>query len=320
VTVRASLLFALAVLTAACGSSASTSTTVTAPTSTRCEATVSPSTSTFGPSGGTGTLTVVVARECGWRATTSAAWVTFTTGTAGQGDGTVGYRVSENADPANRQASISVADRAVPLSQQGIPCQYTLEGVPSTLSEAGGQAIIGLRTHAACSWTARSESSFATVAPASGTGNAQLNVTVSGNAGAERPVVLTIAGERVTMMQRPAAGPTPAPAPAPNPPAPTPSPTPSPAPTPTPAPPPAPTPPPSPLPTPVQEIKLSGPIDALSGICPLWRFELSGRTVLTTLTTTYEKGPCTRMKNGTRIDVEGWVLSDGTVRADRVRF
>ena len=111
-TVRTPLLFVLAVLTAACGSSATTSTTVTSPTSSRCEATVTPSATSYGPAGGTGTLNIIVARECTWRASSPASWIAFTTSVEGQGDGTVGYRVNENGDPVARQASISVADRA----------------------------------------------------------------------------------------------------------------------------------------------------------------------------------------------------------------
>jgi hypothetical protein len=32
------------------------------------------------------------------------------------------------------------------------------------------------------------------------------------------------------------------------------------------------------------------------------------------------KGPCSRVANGVKIDVDGWLMSDGTVRADRVRY
>jgi hypothetical protein len=326
VTVRTPLLFVLAVLTVACGSSATTSTTVTSPTSSRCEATVSPSATSFGPSGGTGTLNIVVARECTWRATSPVGWIAFTTTTEGQGDGTVGYRVSENADPVPRQASVSVADRSVPLSQQGSPCLYTLVGVPSTMSGQGGQALIDLRAHAACSWTARSESSWAQVTPTSGSGTAQLRVSVSANAGAERLVSLTIAGQPVIVTQQSGAA---VPVPAPPSPTPTPGPTPTPTPTPTP-PPPSPTPTPTPTPTPppptptsptpVREITLSGEISAVTGVCPTWRFSLESLTVYTTVTTTYEKGPCSRIKDGIKLDVEGWLMSDGTVRADRIRF
>jgi hypothetical protein len=125
-----------------CGRSATTSTNITAPTSTRCQATVAPSVTAFGPAGGTGTLSIGVDRECPWRAVSPASWITFTSAVDGQGQGSVSYRVAENLDPLPREANVSVADRQVPLSQQPAPCRYTLGGIPSGFSERGAQAEI----------------------------------------------------------------------------------------------------------------------------------------------------------------------------------
>lgn len=313
---RPTLLLSLTLAVAACGSSATTSTSVTAPASGRCEATVTSSTSSFGPGGGTGNLTVSVDRECAWRAVTPVAWIAFTSGTDGQGPGTIGYRVSENADPVARQAMLSVADRQVSLSQQAAPCRYTISGLPPVIGEQGGESPIALTTHAACAWTARSESTWATISPAEGTGNAALRLIVTANAGAERPVDLTIAGERFTATQS-AAAPAPAP-PAPAPPSPSP---PSPAP---PTPPPPSPQPPGPLPplspTPVREVHFDGRVQQMSGSCPVLRFAIDERAVYTTESTSFEKGPCSRVANGVKVDVRGWLMSDGTVRADRIRF
>jgi hypothetical protein len=308
VTFRGPLLFALAVVAAGCGSSASTSTTITSPTSTRCEANVSSSATSFGPSGGNGTINVTVARECAWQATSAASWVTFTGATDGQGDGTVGFRVGQNADPVARQAAVSIAGRSVSLSQQGPPCVYTLGSVPASISEQGGQSQIDLQTHAACSWTARSESAWASITPTSGSGSAQLRITVAANSGSDRPVVFTIATHQVTTTQRGAPAPAPAPPPTPTPTPPPPSPTPT------------PTPPPPSAPVPVLSVTLTGDVASLTGSCPNWTFSLGIESVFTTNSTNYERGPCTRMKNGERITVNGWLMSDATVRADQIRF
>ena len=186
---RAPLLFLLALTSAACGSSATTTSTITSPASSRCEANVSNSSSSFGPGGGTGTLSVSVARECSWRAISPASWITFTTNAEGQGDGTVGYRVAENGDPVTRQAILSVAERQVPLTQQGPPCQYTIGGVPASIGRQGGEASIALTTHGACSWTALSETAWSSITPTSGAGAAILRVVVAANPGGERPGV-----------------------------------------------------------------------------------------------------------------------------------
>jgi hypothetical protein len=47
---------------------------------------------------------------------------------------------------------------------------------------------------------------------------------------------------------------------------------------------------------------------------------LENRTVYTTITTTYDKGPCSRIKDGIKLEVDGWLMSDGTVRADQISY
>lgn len=327
------------VAAAGCGSSASTSTNITAPTSNRCEATVAAPPSAFGPAGGSGTLTITVARECAWRAITPNAWVTFTSAVEGQGDGSVAFRVAENPDPVSRQASISVADRQVTLAQQAAPCRYTVSPPPTAITEKGGEAAITVATHAACQWTASAEQPWATVAPAQGQGPATIRVTVQPNGGPARETAVVVAGERVALQQvastpappapvPPTPTPTPGPAPpappppTPTPPAPTPEPTP-PAPSPTPpapAPPPPTPPPPVPAPVPVRAITLDDEVEKLVGTCPALTFELDGYVVYATATTEYQRGPCKNVRNGADIEVRGFLMSDGRVRADVIRF
>jgi hypothetical protein len=313
------LILVSACATLACGSSATTSANVTAPAESRCDASVSSSAVSFTLDGGTGTLTIAVARECAWRATSPVDWITFTTAVEGQGDGTVGYRVSENRDPITRQAQLSVADRQVTLNQGAAPCRFMLGSAPSSFDPQGGQASIDLSTHAVCEWSAASHSAWAAVSPSSGRGAGRITVTVSPNAGSERPVVVSIAGLRVEMAQRAAPAPPP-PTPVPQPPAPPPAPTP---PTPTPNPPaPTPTPAPTPpAPTPVRSIKLDGEAREVSGSCPTKTFQLENRTVYTTEQTAYERGDCDDLRNRARIDeVRGTLMSDGRVRAEHVKF
>lgn len=296
--------------TVACGSSATTSSNVTAPADARCEATVTSSTVSFGPDGGTGTITVAVARECAWRATSPVGWITFTTAAEGQGDGSVGYRVSENRDPVTRQAQLTIAERSLALSQGAAPCRYDISGVPASVAPEGGQSAIDVSTHAICEWTAGSQSSWASVSPGSGRGNGRVTVTVSANTGAARPVIVTVAGHRAEVTQRAA------PAPAPAPPTPVPQP---PAPPPPPPAPPAPTP--SPAPIPVRAIELDGEARDVAGTCPNRTFTLDNFTVYTSAQTVYERGNCGDLRNRVDMDfVRGMLMSDGRVRADRIRF
>ena len=76
-----------------------------------------------------------------------------------------------------------------------------------------------------------------------------------------------------------------------------------------------------PGPTPVQAIRLDGEARDVSGTCPNKTFRLDGRTVYTTAQTVFERGGCGDLRNDADIDdLRGMLMSDGRVRADRIRF
>lgn len=317
--------FAL-VVAQACGNSASTSLNVTAPANVRCQASVSNSASSFAASGGTGTLTVSVARECPWSATSRSPWVTITAGQEGQGDGTVTYRVTENAAPVARQGAVVVSDREIGIGQAAAPCRFDVHAPDTSVVPAqGGSRTVDLRTHELCEWSAASEVAWASVAPAAGRGNATIQVAVAANTGASRPVSIVVAGERIAVTQSalpappPPPPPPPAPNPAPPPPAPPPPPPPSPGPPPPAPPPPAP-PPPAPAPTPVRQVDVRGRMRDLSGSCPNVTFRVRAERIYTTAATQYDDGRCQQLRNNRDVRVRGMLMSDGRVRADRVEI
>ena len=287
----------LAAVATACGSSATTTTpTIAGPSPTRCQPTISSSSSSFGADGGTGTLTIAITRECTWTATSQASWIQLTSAATGQGDGTVSFRVAANADPVARHAAIVVDDQSTDIAQGAAPCRYDLSAPSNAFVASGGQAIVDVRTHQVCAWSATSNASWVTLNPASGQGPSQITVTASSNPGPERSVTLTIGQGQVVLRQ--ASAPTAPPAP---PPAPTPPPTPAPPP-PTPAPPP-------PAPTPPQTVEINGEIDHLFGSCPdLW-LTIDDQLVRTTKDTTFKKGNCRDLREGTKVTARGTVQS-----------
>src|SRR3954463_2247377 len=224
------LLFLSAVALAgstACGSSATTN--VTGPSAARCQVALShASSSSFGSSGGTGQVNVSVERECAWSATSQSPWVAITAGAQGQGDGTISYKVSENADPLTRKAAIVVGDQHMDVAQDAAPCRYSISAPSSPIPAAGGETLIDVRTHSACGWTAAADASWVTLNPSSGRGDATIHVSAAANAGRGCRWTWAIASDRVVVRQVPA----PAPVPAPLPPAPAPGPSPAPTPTP----------------------------------------------------------------------------------------
>jgi hypothetical protein len=68
----------------------------------------------------------------------------------------------------------------------------------------------------------------------------------------------------------------------------------------------------------VSPITLEGKIASVSGSCPALSFALEGMTVFTTSSTEFKKMPCKDVKVDTKVKVSGFVMSDGTVRADKV--
>ena len=309
-------------LACACGSSAVTS--VTGPTAARCQIAVTNSAPNFTASGGTGTLSIGVARECAWTASSQADWVQITSAKDGQGDGTVGYRVAANADPVTRRAAILVGDQHADVTQAGAPCHYDVSGPANPLSGSGGAAAVDVRTNSACSWTADADASWVSLSPTSGSGNGTVTISAAANPGPERTASLTIASTTLPLRQMSAAA-APAPIPTPGPgPAPTPAPTPTPTPTPGPDPPdpdptPGPPPPaPSPSPTPTT-IDLQGKIGEVSGTCPSLQFPLMGHTVQTNASTKFTNVNCKELRKGMDVIVHGQLNVDGTVLALEVK-
>jgi hypothetical protein len=67
-------------------------------------------------------------------------------------------------------------------------------------------------------------------------------------------------------------------------------------------------------------VVLSGRVSAVSGSCPALTFAVEGTSVYTTSATTFSRGPCKDLKNDKKVTVNGWLMSDGRVRADEVTF
>jgi hypothetical protein len=287
--------------------------------------------SPFGPSGGAGTISIGVARECTWSATSQAPWIAIASGAEGQGDGSVTYRVAENPDPVARQGTIAVTDRHVAVPQEGAACRFQISRNLDPVGARGGELVIDIRTHSACTWTAASEVPWANATPPSGQGDATVHVTVGPNAGNARRISIMVAGQRLETTQRsPGAPPAPAPPPAPTPPpAPNPAPSPTPEPAPPPPSPPAPTPPPptpepapsptpEPSPPPEKPIDLAGKVKSVSGSCPSLILQVKDYEVFTSSATEFRRGGCTDIKRGTEVVVQGVELPELRIRAVKI--
>jgi hypothetical protein len=286
-----------------CGGSGTT--TVTGPSTTRCQASVSNPAAGLDSAGASGTISVTVGRECSWTASSQASWIEITSGKQGQGDGQVGFRVAANPDAAQRTGALMVADRRVDVSQKAAPCHFDVSAATTVLDATGGRAPVGVRANGPCAWTASAGAPWLTVAPQSGSGTAQIDVTAAPNTGPERTASVSVAGQQVTLRQlsTPAQPPPPSPPPS------------------------DPTPPPPPPPPTDEPIHLHGRIHDVAGTCPTVRFTVDDRVVDTTAETDYRRGNCKDLlpeewehHRSPDVSVDGLLRADGTVEAQRVTF
>ena len=189
----------LAILASRCGS---TSVSVTAPTGSKCQVAATSSMASAPANGGAGTINVNTTRDCTWSASSATPWIAITSGTSGQGEGSVAFRVSQNTDAAARRGTVTVNDAQIAISQDPAPCKFTLSPTNASSTAAGGQTTIHVDAQGGCAWTAASHADWIQVTSGSqGSGPGTVAISVAANAGTARSGSLTIAGQTVVVSQ-----------------------------------------------------------------------------------------------------------------------
>jgi hypothetical protein len=85
-----------------------------------CTYSISPTSQSFGSSGGSGNIDVIAPSGCGWAATSnSPAWITITSGSDGSGNGSITYEVVSNGSTSQRTGTITIAGNAFAVTQSG---------------------------------------------------------------------------------------------------------------------------------------------------------------------------------------------------------
>jgi hypothetical protein len=195
--VRAALVVLAAIV---CGACETSSTTSAGPTPVKCQVAVS-SPAMLEAVGGSSALTVTTQPECAWTATTSANWISGLSPAAGQGNGSVAFRVAANDGAGVREGAIVVNNEQARVSQRA-PCRYVLTPASQTMATTGGASTISVATDSECAWTAASDSAWLSLtAPTTGTGAGVISFTVPPNPGSDRTGTITVAGQRATVVQ-----------------------------------------------------------------------------------------------------------------------
>jgi hypothetical protein len=110
-------------------------------TQSACEYQLSPSSASFGPSGGTGSFTVTTSASCGFTPTDPDSFVQITSG-GGLGTGAVDFTVDSNSSTSSRQSTITVAPGVVfTINQSGAGPDFSISFASSTVTGSPGQLV-----------------------------------------------------------------------------------------------------------------------------------------------------------------------------------
>lgn len=165
-----------------------------------CSYSISPGIQDIGAAGGAAQVAVSTSTGCAWNAASSASWIAVSSGSSGSGNGTVSISVAGNTG-GERTGTLTIAGRTAALVQA--PCTYTIAPVTQSIGGGGGGAApITVTTISTCQWTATSNVTWISVAPAGmRAGNGSVGVNVAANTGAARTGTITVAGRTSTVSQ-----------------------------------------------------------------------------------------------------------------------
>ena len=175
--------------------------------STGCTYSISPTTTSVGNAGGSGSVSVTASAGCAWTAVSNDAWITVTSGSAGTGNGSTGYSVAANGGAA-RSGSITIAGSTFTVNQDAAACSYSISPASTSVGSAGGTGSVSVTAGTGCAWTSVANDAWITVTSGSaGSGNGSTGYSVAANGSASARVgTITIAGSTFTVNQAGATG------------------------------------------------------------------------------------------------------------------
>lgn len=175
--------------------------TVTQSGLTSCSYSISPPSTGFGSSGGSGSINISTGSGCDWSGSDDANWISGTSDT-GTGSGTLTYNVSTNTSTDSRTGHITVGGKTHTVSQSGANCSYSISPSSKSFDFSGGAGSISVSTGSGCGWSGSDDRSWISGTSDSGTGDGTLTYNVAANSSASsRTGRITIQGEIHTITQ-----------------------------------------------------------------------------------------------------------------------
>ncbi|MGA9773839.1 MAG: BACON domain-containing carbohydrate-binding protein [Blastocatellia bacterium] len=163
---------------------------------------ITPTSDSFASDGGAGVVNVTATSGCGWVSTSNAPWLTITSGSFGNGNGTVNYNVAVNSTGSPRTGTLTIAGQTFTVNQSNLGCSYSLAPASNSFPSNGGNGSVTVTTLSGCVWKAISNDSWIIVSADGNTsGSGTASYTVEANTGGSRTGTITIAGQTHTVIQ-----------------------------------------------------------------------------------------------------------------------
>jgi hypothetical protein len=152
-------------------------------------------------SGGNGSLSVTVQRDCTWSATAETPWITLNT-SAGQGPASIQYSVLPNPNVTPRRGRIVVSGQPIEIAQAAASCRYEVSQSTFAVDAAQHDVSVVLTAPAGCRWRTRSEVAWIDdVVPAEGDGSGTIRFIVRRNEAEARTGTVAIGDATVRVDQ-----------------------------------------------------------------------------------------------------------------------
>ncbi len=149
---------------------------------------------TLPPVGGSGSVGVSTTPGCFWTAAADAAWISITSGAAGNGPGTVGFSVAPNPGPM-RTGTATVAGQVFTVTESS-GCGFVVTPTRAVVTHLAATVTVSVAAGGSCAWSAVSNDTWVTVASGStGAGDGAVTLAVEANTGGVRAATVTIAGQ-----------------------------------------------------------------------------------------------------------------------------
>ncbi len=166
-----------------------------------CTFTLSPTSASFGTTGGSGsTVATASANTCARTATSNASWLTLGAGASGTGTGTVNYTVAANTG-GSRTGTLTIGGKTFTVNQSG--CSFIVSfGTTSFPATASTGSITVTASGTNCPWTASDNRNWITVSPTSGTGSRTVTFSLTANSStSSRTGRITVTGTQINITQ-----------------------------------------------------------------------------------------------------------------------